>query len=378
MAQFPKKLSLKLEQRRQDNAFRVLSGDKNLIDFSSNDYLGLARRSREANEVGSFQSGATGSRLLTGNHTLYEELEEFLCSYHRSASALVFNSGYNANIGFFTSVPQRGDVVFYDELVHASIRDGINLGTAKSYKFKHNDLNDLGNKIEVSLRAPSKSIKREVYIATESVFSMDGDSPDLTALVKFCNENNYYLVVDEAHATGIFGEGRDLVCELVLEDNIFARIITFGKAMGNHGAAILGGTGLKEYLVNFARSLIYTTALPPHTLASVLSTYKFMEKEGPQQGKNLKEIIEYFKQQVRHLHLHGHFIPSNSSIHCLLLPGNENVKRASKQLEQEGFDVKPILSPTVTKGRERLRFCLHTYNSKEEISRVLSIIRNLV
>ncbi|MEX0315977.1 MAG: aminotransferase class I/II-fold pyridoxal phosphate-dependent enzyme [Allomuricauda sp.] len=383
MAKLPKKLEQKLEKRRVADALRVLTCPQGLTDFSSNDYLGLTQNQDLANAAARLlkekklsSNGSTGSRLLTGNHILYKELEDFLRGYHNSEAALVFNSGYDANVGLFSSIPQRGDIIFYDELVHASIRDGIQMSHAKSYKFAHNDFEDLKSKIEMSLRAQSRSLDVEVYVVTESVFSMDGDSSDLKTFAQFCSQNNYHLIVDEAHATGIFGDRKDLICELGLEKDVFARIITFGKALGNHGAAVLCSDELKTYLINFARSLIYTTALSPHSIASILTTYHYLQDKGKEEHTKLILNIRYFKEQIQSLKLENKFIQSDSSIHCLVLSGNQQVKQLSKYLKEEGFDVKPILSPTVKQGEERLRFCLHSYNSKEEISRVLSLIKN--
>ncbi|MBS9462483.1 pyridoxal phosphate-dependent aminotransferase family protein [Flagellimonas sp. 389] len=383
MVNLPKKLEQKLEKRRLENALRVLPEAQQLIDFSSNDYLGFAKKKEFSKQALNLlenlnlpENGASGSRLLTGNHRLYGKLENLLAFYHKSASALVFNSGYDANIGFFEAVPQKGDFIFYDELVHASIRDGIKMSNAKAYKFKHNAIGDLTEGIERSRNA--LDMNGEVYVVTESVFSMDGDSPNLKALSDFCTAHGYYLVVDEAHATGIFGEGKDLVCQLGIEEQVFARIITFGKALGNHGAAILGSDALKTYLVNFARSLIYTTALSPHALASILTAYSYLKKGSENERRKLQKNIEFFKNQAKLLGLSEDFIESNSAIHCIIIPGNEKVKQVSNKLQKEGFNVKPILSPTVKKGQERLRFCLHAYNTTEEISKVLSTTRNLI
>ncbi|MFD2099903.1 aminotransferase class I/II-fold pyridoxal phosphate-dependent enzyme [Flagellimonas iocasae] len=381
MEKLPKKLRQKLSERLMNDAMRSLPLVDGLVDFSSNDYLGLTRNEKLSKAASDFlkikpqKNGATGSRLLTGNHALYHELEMFLKEHHRSESALVFNSGYDANVGFFSSVPQRGDLILYDELVHASIRDGIQMGNAKSYKFAHNNLEDLNKKL-MSFRAESRS-DSEIYVVTESIFSMDGDSPDLKALANLCSENDCYLIVDEAHATGILGEGRDFICQLGLEEQVFARIITFGKTLGCHGAAILGSEALKNYLVNFARSLIYTTALPPHTIANLLVSYRFLKDFGKEQCKQLQWNIDFFKQQTEELGIADLFIGSNSAIQCAIIPGNANVKSMAAQLQLEGFDVRPILSPTVKEGEERLRFCLHAFNTKEEISRILLLLKNL-
>lgn len=371
MVKFPQKLTNKLSKRIKESTLRSLPMENDLVDFSSNDYLGLARNRNL--EPKAQNNGATGSRLLTGNHSLYEELETFLASHHKAEAALVFNSGYDANVGFFSSVPQRGDIVLYDELVHASIRDGIQMSHAKGIKFAHNDLRDLERKL-ISLRTDSGR-EIEIYVVTESVFSMDGDTPNLNALATFCAENNCYLVVDEAHATGIFGNGSDLISELGLEAKVFARIITFGKAIGCHGAAILGSKELETYLVNFARSLIYTTALPPHSVAAIISAYDCLQKEGNKILSELFQNIDYFKQEIERLRISDMFIPSNSAIQCATIPGNKQVKYVAKQLQGAGFNVKPILSPTVKQGEERLRFCLHAFNTKLEISTVLQMLK---
>ena len=381
MEKLPKKLQSKLSARKEKGSLRHLPLQGKSIDFSSNDYLGLAKSEKIAQMTHDFlegsaqKNGSSGSRLLSGNHQLYVRLEDFLASHHNSTAALVFNSGYDANIGFFSSVPQRGDMVLYDELIHASIRDGIQMGNAKSYKFAHNDIDDLARHVE---RSRNMDGLAEIYIVTESIFSMDGDSPNLKRLANFCRENGCFLVVDEAHATGIYGNGRDLVAEQGLEQEVFARIITFGKAMGCHGAAILGSQPLKEYLVNFSRSFIYTTALPPHTVATILAAYQYLGNEDAAISKQLQANIGHFKQEMERLQMTDRFIKSDSAIQCALIPGNDKVKAIAKQLQTAGFDVKPILSPTVKEGEERLRFCLHAFNTKEEITKVLVLLNNLI
>ncbi|WP_370477148.1 aminotransferase class I/II-fold pyridoxal phosphate-dependent enzyme [Tamlana flava] len=377
---FPKKLQRKLDNRKVDNAFRELGTPSNLVDFSSNDYLGFSKSENIFKIAHLFlvennikQNGATGSRLLSGNHNLYHLVETELCRFHNSKAALIFNSGYDANIGFFSSVPQRGDIIFYDELIHASIRDGISMSHAKSYKFKHNDLEELERKCQVERnRSP---LETNIYIVTESVFSMDGDSPNLTKLSELCEKHQAYLVVDEAHSVGVFDNNRaGLIQQLKLEHDVFARIITFGKALGCHGAAILGDESLKQFLVNFSRSFIYTTALPPHSLATMYSAYKELSKT--KKISKLQENIIFFKVEIAHKNLKNLFIESNSAIHCCIISGNEYVKTIAKKIQEKGFDVKPILSPTVPKGQERLRFCLHAFNSKKEISEVLQLLAN--
>jgi len=386
MNTFPEHLKLKIEQRKTSNALRSLPTPSTLIDFSSNDYLGFAKSSlifQKAHQLllqKNLQiNGATGSRLLSGNHLCYPETERIIAHFHNAQTALIFNSGYTANIGFFSSVPQRGTVILYDEYIHASIRDGIGMSLAKAYKFKHNNLEHLEQQLS-KIRSNSTT---EVYVVTESVFSMDGDCPDLQALVALCQHYKCYLIVDEAHAVGLFGsQGQGLLQELGLEHDVFARIITFGKAMGGHGAVILGSPQLREYLVNFARSFIYTTGLPPHTLATIQTVYGELKETATTTKKNpskqLRENILFFNQALAIHKIDTHFIPSTSAIHCAILPGNERVKTIALALQMEGFDVRPILSPTVPEGQERIRFCVHSYNSLKEISDVLTQLATFV
>lgn len=381
---FPKVLSFKLEHRKQNNALRTLPVVANLIDFSSNDYLGFSKSEVVFDQTHQFlvdnhlkKNGATGSRLISGNHILYQKSEDFISQFHQSESSLIFNSGYDANVGFFSAVPQRNDVILYDELCHASIRDGIQLSNAKSYKFHHNDVEDLERLIQKchSERSPDTF---EIYIAIESVYSMDGDSPNLEEMVVLCEKHNVYLVVDEAHAIGVFGEkGEGLLQSLQLHHRVFARIMTFGKGLGCHGAAILGSSELKHYLVNFARSFIYTTGLSPHSVATILVAYQQLESDSDSIQK-LKENTVHFNQEKMLQGLKNMFVYSKSAIQCAIIPGNEKVKNIAIQLQEKGFDVKPILSPTVPEGQERLRFCLHSYNSKEEISLVLETLTKLI
>jgi 8-amino-7-oxononanoate synthase len=288
---FPKKLFDKLETRRQNKSLRILPQPNELIDFASNDYIGFSKLEAIFNDTHQFlldrnikSNGATGSRLISGNHYLYAETENFIAQFHQSESVLLFNSGYDANVGIFSSVPQKGDLILYDELCHASIRDGIQLSNAKSYKFKHNDFEDLELLIQ---RNPNTLI----YIVTESVFSMDGDCPNMEELVAVSEKYDCYLVVDEAHALGVFGEkGEGLIQHLQLQDKIFARIMTFGKGLGCHGAVVLGSNELKSYLVNFSRSFIYTTGLSPHSVSTILIGYHYLEKD--------KKAIESLRENI--------------------------------------------------------------------------------
>lgn len=373
MNQFPEKLAKIVATRKNEQTFRQFSSIDGLIDFLSNDYLGFAKNETLFSKTfqlllneGIAGNGSGGSRLLSGNHKLYTNLEPLLASFYKAESALVFNSGYDANMGFFSAVPQRGDLIFYDKLIHASIREGIRMSNAKAYHFTHNDIDDLKKKILLNKALLSEGAN--IYVVTESVFSMDGDTPDLKAIVTFTKTNGYYLIVDEAHAVGIYGtNGEGIVPKLKLEQNVFARIVTFGKAYGCHGAAVLGSKELCDYLINFAKPFIYSTALTPHTLATIISAHEFYKVSGKEEVEKLTKNITYFKKELKSQRLQEHFIESDSAIQSCIITGAEKAKSVAAKLMEKGFGVKAILSPTVPEGQERLRFCIHSYNSKEEL-----------
>ncbi len=384
--ELPKKLTQKLETRKQNQALRRLPIDYYGVDFASNDYIGFSKSKTIFEETHELlvsknvsSNGATGSRLLSGNHPLYEETENHIATFHQSDTALLFNSGYDANVGFFSAVPQKGDFILYDEYCHASIRDGIQLSNAKAYKFQHNDYEDLQRLLEKCQSEEDQSaLGTEIYIVTESVFSMDGDCPEFEIILSLSEKHKAYVIVDEAHALGVFGStGEGLMQSQHLQHRIFARIMTFGKGLGCHGAAVLGSHELKQYLVNFARSLIYTTALPPHSVATILIAYHQLEKEKTT-IQNLRDNIVFFNQEKQLLGLKPIFVRSKSAIQSAIIPGNEKVKAIAKQLQENGFDVKAILAPTVPEGQERLRFCIHSYNTKEEMAQVLQLLATFV
>jgi 8-amino-7-oxononanoate synthase len=373
--ELPNKLIAKLNKRKDTNSLRTLELSKSGVDFYSNDYLGFARSEKIFNdthsltsEEGYLKNGSTGSRLISGNQTIHTDLESLLAHTHKSESALLYNSGYDANIGFFSCVPQRNDIIFYDELSHASIRDGIRLSNAKAYSFKHNDLENLSKKLN------HLENNEDIYIVTESVFSMDGDIPDLKALVNLSKKYNCKLIIDEAHALGVFGLG--LVQAQGLENDIFARIITFGKGLGCHGAITLCNTDLKNYLINFSRSFIYTTALPIHSVTTIKVAYKhLMNPLNIAIATSLKQNITYFEEIANTLEIDHLFTKSNSAIQSCIIKDNNKVKLIATKIIDAGFNVKAILYPTVPANEERIRFCIHSYNTKEEIKSLLTFLK---
>lgn len=358
-------LNRKLEQRKAENAFRQLKMAGAGIDFCSNDYLGIVKNNLISVDD-KLPHGSTGSRLISGNYPLVEETEKFLADFHEAESALIFNSGYDANIGLLSCVPQRGDTILYDSLSHASIRDGIRLSYAKAFSFEHNNIIDLEKKLQAAAG--------NIFVLTESVFSMDGDMAPLQNMSALCIQYNAMLIVDEAHATGVIGEkGEGLVQHLNLADKCFARVHTFGKAVGCHGAVVLGSELLKDYLINFSRPFIYTTALSPVSASAIGAAYALFGKMNAERA-HLRKLIRLFKERCSSLQLSD----SETAIQGVIIPGNENVKRVAAQLQQKGFGVRPVLYPTVPLGLERLRVVLHSFNTEEEIARLSSILRGLL
>ena len=356
------KLLEKLERRRKEGTIRSLSLSKLNIDFFSNDYLGFAQDGFSTNEE--FKSrGATGSRLLSGNSEEALNCESFLAKHFNVASSLVFNSGYSANLSLLSTIPQRGDTILYDELVHASIRDGIRLSFAKAISFNHNDLSDL----EAKLKLASGS----VYVVVESLYSMNGDISPLSEIAKKCSSNNAFLIVDEAHSVGIFGKkGQGLVQELKLESTIFARVITFGKAYGFHGASILGSKDLIDFLINFARPFIYTTGLPPNDYKVIESLVN--NKTIQSRQFDLQSNIELFRKDL----IDKQRYPSDlkSPIQIIQTENIEYTIALAERMKNNGIYTKPIYSPTVPQGKECIRICLHSFNSKEEITLLKSLL----
>jgi 8-amino-7-oxononanoate synthase len=357
-------LNQKLEERSAVNAFRSLSSGAGGSDFSSNDYLGIVKNGliEELLHGRQFAHGSTGSRLLSGNYSLIEQTEEEIADFHDATAALIFNSGYDANFGLMACVAQRNDLIIYDKLSHASIRDGIRQSFADSLSFAHNDLYELEGKLQ------NRTSKRDrnCFVVTESVFSMDGDIAPLEEIMGLCERYEAHLIVDEAHATGVIGtRGEGAVQFLGLQHRCFARIHTFGKALGCHGAAILGSRSLRDYLINYCRPFIYSTAIPPASVAAIQAAYKIFP-EMQQERANLNNLISIFDDKG--------FKKSETPIQCFIIPGNENVKRIALQLMKNNLDTRPILYPSVPLGSERLRITLHSFNTIEETKLLADIL----
>ena len=353
-------LRSKLEARKQEDNFRQLTNTEGTIDFFSNDYLGFARDST-IELINS--AGSTGSRLLSGNSVEASKAENVISKFFESESALIFNSGYTANLGLMSSVPQRGDFILFDELAHASIRDGIRLSHAKAISFKHNDTSDLEKQIA--------KISGTIYIVVESLYSMDGDMAPLKKIIEISKSKGAYLIVDEAHAVGVFGwEGRGIIHGREVVDEVFARVVTFGKAFGFHGAAVLGSRELISYLVNFARPFIYTTALPKSDYQSIIQ--RIERNDIRERQIKLHDNLKYFRANL----IGSTISEINSPIQVFPFNSKEAVIRVSNRLIENGIYTKPIFSPTVPQGKERIRLCFHSYNKREEIDLLLGILKS--
>lgn len=353
----------KLTQRRSTQLLRKLTTRENLVDFTSNDYLGLAASNElfdaihaKAKEPELKLNGSGGSRLLSGNSTYAEQLEAKLAGIFQSEAALIFNSGYAANLGVLSSIADRDSTIIYDELAHACIKDGARLSQAKRFSFRHNDMNDLESKIK---RGSGK-----IFIVVESIYSMDGDMCPLNDVVILAEKYDANIILDEAHSTGVMGkDGCGLSVSLQLHEKIAVRVYTFGKAMGVHGACVAGSRQLQQYLVNFCRPFIYTTALPAHSLAAIECSFDYLARNSWLQ-QTLSNRIDMYLTDIDDL---PNRTDSKTAIQTILLNGNDDAIRAATLLQKKGYDVRPILSPTVPEGRERLRICLHAFNSGEEI-----------
>lgn len=369
------RLNESLEQLKSKSALRSLKLTEGLSDFCSNDYLGLAISAELSERVAQAfstlkRAGSGGSRLLSGNHSLMEELESLLCNFHQSEAALLFNSGYDANLSIFGSLPRRGDLVLYDSLVHASIHDGMRMGKAELLAFRHNDTNDLKSLLE-----SNKHRQGQIFVAVESLYSMDGDLAPLSEIAEICQHFAAALIVDEAHATGVFGHnGVGRVHELGLQDKVFARLHTFGKAIGGHGAAILGSKTLREYLINFARPLIFSTAMSLHDVLHAKEAYLLLSEKGELLRSELHKKIQFYRSETVKINKKYTVLDSISPIQGIIIPGNESVMKMAQKLQEHALDVRPIRYPSVAAGTERLRICLHNYNSEEEIRELISLL----
>jgi len=353
---------------------KIYYDDAELFDFSSNDYLALSDhpKLKEASKraVDSLGASASASRLLSGDLKIHHQLEDKLAHFKGKESTLVFNSGYQANIGIISALYSKADAVFCDRLSHASIIDGVRLAGAKLFRFGHNDLDQL----ESLLKSQSRKFKN-CLIVTETVFSMDGDKPPLKELVNIKAKYNCFLMVDEAHATGIFGSnGAGVVEEQGLSDRIELIMGTFSKALGSFGAYLACSEKIKRYLINSCRSFIYSTALPPPIIAANIEALNIVTDE-PFRRKTLLANADYFRTQLRR---QGCDVKGASQIVPLIVADTDKATRLSLLLQQSGYWVLPIRPPTVPQGQARLRFSLTYHHTKQLLEKLADRIAELM
>ncbi|MCS7072976.1 MAG: pyridoxal phosphate-dependent aminotransferase family protein [Bacteroidia bacterium] len=349
-----------LESQGLERKLKFPFGD---IDFLSNDYLGLARNPSPITEL----SGSTGSRLLSGNSPIHEELEHFCADFFETEAALLFNSGYVANLGILQAVTGRHDLILYDADVHASIKEGIRLSTACKINFRHNDLQNLETKLQQS----TKQSYNNKFIVVESLYSMNGDFCLLPGLIELADYYGAYIILDEAHTTGLFGScGQGLAS--AYGRSVFLKVHCFGKAVGSLGAVVCGAEVVIRYLRSRAFTFLYSTALPA---AIALQTLKHLQRiaDMNQERKQLFELSHYFHHQLKS---DIRLADEHSPIQPILTSSAEQARKLSATFSEENLDIRPILSPTVPQGKERLRLVLHAYNQSEEVDKVVRILED--
>ena len=357
-----------LRERSQLRSFAQVAG----VNLCSNDYLGLAEdpRLKEAvleSVAAVARVGGTGSRLLSGHDPVWNELEEEFAVFAETEAALYFSSGYAANQGLLASVLNKGDLVFSDARNHASLIDGIRLSGARRVIYPHLDL----NRLERALREHENETCRKLVV-TESVFSMDGDIADVRALQKVSDRFGASLVVDEAHATGVHGpRGAGIVAEAGLTSEVFATVHTCGKALASAGALVCGSRALREFLINHARTLTFSTAMPPYMAGQVRAALRLalgMDKE----RKRLLDLVCFLPTQLQRA---GWETPGrHSQIVPVVLGSNDDALSAAASMQEQGFAVRAIRPPTVPVGTARLRLSLTTRVAIEQVAALLAAL----
>ena len=368
------KLRQALAGRARAGSLRQLSSSGGGIDFCSNDYLGMARSNRLRKRIDRIRAkhplaplGSTGSRLISGNSEAAERLEARLAAYHRAEAGLLFGSGYAANSGLLACIAGPGDTLIMDELIHASSVDGARLSKARKLVFRHNDVDDLAARLDMAGGA--------TFISVESLYSMGGDTAPLPEMAALAAEYGAGLIVDEAHSNGITGPaGAGSVVENGLEDHVFARVHTFGKGLGLHGAVILGSKTLRDYLLNFCRPFVFSTAPPRDNLDRIEAAYELLP-ELDAEREQLFSLVRHARTTIRESSFR--WIDSLSWVQSVIIPGNDRVLATAGHLGELGFDVKAIRAPSVPAGNECIRICLHAFNTVDEIDRLMAALENL-
>ena len=343
------------------------------LTFCSNDYLGLANH---PSLVAAFKSAAdefgvgSGSAHLVNGHSQYhEQLEHALAEFTGREAAILFSTGYMANLGVVGALLDKQDAVFEDKWNHASLLDAGLLSGARFQRYLHNDLLNLENRLQ-------RSEARRKLIVTDAVFSMDGDSADLTKLSKLAKQHDAWLMVDDAHGFGVLGEQGAGLCEQqnLGQDDVQVLMGTLGKGFGTAGAFVAGSKDLIEYLTNFARPFIYTTAMPAAIAAATLTSLKIVKDE-PERREHLQALIKLFREGANELGLE--LMPSNTAIQPILVGDAKEALHMSEQLKQLGIMVTAIRPPTVPQGTARLRVTLSAAHSEQQVLQLLDALKTI-
>ncbi len=365
----------RLAALREADRFRTLKTPQG-VDLSSNDYLGLSKHPAVIKgmlrAVEKYGAGSGGSRLLSGNLPLHEEVEGTLARFKGREAALLFNSGYQGNVGILSALAGPGDQVFSDKLNHASIVDGVRLSKARVFAYRHCDMNDLEGDLK---RHPPRSRSAKRLIVTDTVFSMDGDIAPLKDLVFLAERYGAMLMVDEAHAAGVFGPNGAGISEMLgVSGDVALALGTCGKAMGVFGAYVACGREMRDYLVNHARSFIFSTSLPPAVLGGILAAVEVIKGE-PERRERLLERAAEVREELRAAGIDT--LKSESQIVPVILGSQSRALAFSKKLAEENLDVRAVRPPTVPKGTSRLRLSLNVSVSEEDLRRAVETIVRL-
>ena len=395
MSNFDQELKQRLTTLREQNLFRELRrvdsaqgarltmDGRSLLNFSSNDYLGLANhpalKEAAVQAVETHGAGAGASRLICGSLAPFHVLEEALADYKRTAAALAFGSGYAAAIGTITALAGKDDIIILDKLVHACIVDGARLSNAKLRIFDHNDLNDLNDKLKWAAQVatgPGGKRDKRIFVITESVFSMDGDRAPLREIVALKEKYGAWLMVDEAHATGIIGrDGRGLAVELDVSGEIDIQMGTLGKALGASGGYICGSRVLIDFLVNRARSLIFSTAPVPAAAAAATAGIALAQSpEGETRRTALRQRVAEVAAAVKPAAAPGEFV---SAIIPVILGDEARTLAAATQLRGQNIFVPAIRFPTVARGSARLRITATAAHTAEDVAQLTGALKAL-
>jgi len=363
----------KLKPVSSRKAGMINVGGREYIDFSSNDYLGLSGHpgliAAAKAALDEFGASSSASRLLSGDLAIHHRLEEEVARFKNKERALVFNSGYQANVGILSSLYSGGDAIFSDRLNHASIIDGMLLSGARIFRYSHNDPDHL----EALLKRERRKFKKAL-IVTETVFSMDGDRPPLRALVGLKERYGCRIMVDEAHATGIYGKnGSGVVEEDGLSDEVDLIMGTFSKALGSFGAYVAASGEIVDYLINTCRSFIYSTGLPPAVAASNLAALELVRRE-PHRREALLALAQYFRLALEAMGLR---VRGSSQVIPVIIGESAKAGEFAKALQGFGYWVLPIRPPTVPAKEARLRFSLTLHHDRNILHKLLSDISHV-